>query len=52
MKTTQPKVQKIEGVFYVVTYIKYSDKKQVKRIYNLNGELVDAVPTQITNIKG
>ena len=52
MKATQPKIQNIEGVFYVVSYIKYSDKKQVKRIYNLNGELVDAIPTQISNIKG
>lgn len=49
MKAT---VKKIDEVFYIISYIKYSDKKQVKRIYNLNGELVDAIPIKNNIDKG
>lgn len=44
MKTSKAVIEKIDGVFYVSKYISYSNNKHVKRIYTINGELVDAIP--------
>lgn len=44
MKILETKTVKIEGNWVITSLIKYSDNKCVKRIYALNGELIDAIP--------
>lgn len=52
MKTLQVKTVKMDGQWVITAIIKYSDNKAVKRIYNMNGELIDAKPFKnITALK-
>lgn len=44
MKTLEIKTVKMDGQWVITSIIKYSNSKAVKRVYNLNGELIDAIP--------
>lgn len=44
MKTLEVKTVKMDGNWVITAIIKYSNNKAVKRIYNMNGELIDATP--------
>lgn len=44
MKTIAVKTVKMDGQWVQTYIIKYSDNKVVKRIYNMNGILLDAIP--------
>lgn len=44
MKTLEVKTVKMDGNWVITAIIKYSNNKAVKRIYNMNGELIDAKP--------
>lgn len=52
MKILETKTVKIDGNWVITAIIKYSNNKAVKRIYNMNGELIDAKPFKnITALK-
>jgi hypothetical protein len=44
MKTLRTKKVKMDGEWVLTAYVLYSNLKLVKRIYTLNGELIDAIP--------
>ena len=44
MKTIEVKTVKMNGNWVITAIIKYSNNTAVKRIYALNGQLIDAVP--------
>jgi hypothetical protein len=44
MKVLESKLELIDGKFHQINLLRYSDNKIVKRIYNINGQLVDAIP--------
>jgi len=39
----------VDGTWCIITVIKYSNNTHVKRIYNNNGILVDAIRIDISN---
>ena len=43
MVATAPVKEMIDGVWYIITFVEYSNGNTVKRIYNINGEMVDAI---------
>lgn len=52
MKTLEIKTVKMNEQWVITAIVKYSDNKAVKRIYNMNGELIDAKPFKnITALK-
>jgi len=44
MKVLEAKLEVIGGKFHIINLLRYSNNKIVKRIYNINGQLVDAIP--------
>jgi hypothetical protein len=44
MKTLKPTIVKIDNAWVTVCIILYSNNTAVKRIYNMNGKLIDAIP--------
>lgn len=44
MKTLKPTITKIEDAWVTVCIVVYSNNTAVKRIYNMNGKLIDAIP--------
>lgn len=44
MKVVEAKLEVIGGEFHIINVLRYSDNKIVKRIYNVNGKLIDAIP--------
>jgi hypothetical protein len=44
MKTLKPTIAKIDNAWVTVCIILYSNNTAVKRIYNMNGKLIDAIP--------
>lgn len=44
MKTLRTRKVKMDGQWVITSIVLYSNLKLVKRIYTLNGELIDAVP--------
>jgi len=44
MKTLKIEKVKMDGNWVITAIVKYSNNKHVKRIYTLNGELIDAIP--------
>jgi hypothetical protein len=44
MKTLEIKTVKMDGNWVITAIVRYSNNKHVKRIYALNGELIDAIP--------
>jgi len=50
MKTTAPKLTKVNDVWYYTAIIAYNGNKAYKRYYNLNGQLVDSKPIKVNAI--
>lgn len=44
MKTLEIKTVKMNGQWVITAIVKYNNNKAVKRVYNLNGQLIDAIP--------
>lgn len=44
MKTLRTRQVKMDGNWVITAIVLYSNHKLVKRIYALNGELIDAIP--------
>lgn len=44
MRTLKPTITKIEDAWVTVCIVVYSNNTAVKRIYNMNGKLIDAIP--------
>jgi len=44
MKTLAVKTVKMDGNWVITAIVRYSNNTHVKRVYALNGQLLDAIP--------
>jgi hypothetical protein len=44
MRILRAKMTKIDNAWVSVCIVLYSNNKAVKRVYNMNGDLIDAIP--------